>query len=122
MTFRPTAAFRQNVSGVILPLTAAIIHLYDFREQDGACPLGAFYTEHIDSRIWRHVRGIWYEPFNHDRVMSRSVERSRILEFATSIRTGAAIELLDGKVVSWEALPTETEQQLPQIISPLNAV
>ena len=122
MTFRPTAPFRQNIGGVILPLTAAIIRLYGFREQDGACPLGAFYTESIDSRIWRRVSGIWYEPFNRDRIESRPVKGSRIQEFATGVCTGATSELSGGKMVSWESLSADLEQQLPQILSPLYTV
>jgi hypothetical protein len=122
MTFRPTAIFRQNIGGVILPLTGAIVRLYGFREQDGACPLGAFYTKNIDSRIWRRVYGVWYEPLNRDRIESRPVKEFQIQEFATSICTGAALELSSGGVVYWEPLPEELEQQLPQTISPLGTV
>jgi hypothetical protein len=122
MTFRPEAAFRQNITGVILPLTAAIIRLYGFREQDGACPLGAFYTENIDRDVWRRVGGVWYEPFNRERVESRRVSESRVEAFVTGILTAATSRSASARVISWEPVPAELEQQLPQIMTSLGTV
>jgi len=115
MPFRPEPAFRRNITGVVLPLTAAIAQLYGIRSSDGAYPLGAFYTENIDSRVWRKVDDIWHQPLSPDRIHARRISEARIQQFARSIVTGEAISLRNGTTVTWEPLPESVAQQLPAL-------
>lgn len=115
MPFRPRAAFRQNISGVVLPLTAAIARLYGVRSSDGAYPLGAFYTENIDRRIWRQAGGIWYQPIFPGRVQARRISEARIQQFIEGIATGVDTQLSNGTTVTWESLPESVAQQLPPL-------
>jgi hypothetical protein len=113
MPFRPRAAFRQNISGVVLPLTAAIARLYGVRGSDGAYPLGAFYTENIDRRVWLQAGGIWYQPISPERVQARRISEVRIQQFMEGILTGVDTRLSNGTTVAWELLPDSVAQELP---------
>jgi hypothetical protein len=113
MPFRPEPEFRKNISGVVLPLTAAIARVYGIRENDSAYPLGAFYTNNIDSRVWQSVGGIWYQPINTEKVANRRISEERIEQFSEGIRSGREITLNNGSVVIWERIPDASEQLLP---------
>lgn len=113
MPFRPTPEFRRNINGVVLPLTAAIARAYGIRESDGAYPLGAFYTDNIDSRVWRSAGGIWYQPVNAEKVAGRRISEERIEQFAEGIMSGRETALNNGSVVIWERIPDAVAQLLP---------
>ena len=113
LPFRPLPHFRRNIQGVVLPLTAAIARIYGIRNDDGAYPLGAFYTEHIDDRVWRHVGGIWYQPLHPEKVASRRIGSDRIQQFAEGLLTGEAVQLNNGTIVTWERVPQLEADLLP---------
>ena len=70
MPYRPTPEHRRNVPGVVLPLTLAICNVYGIRAQDGARPIGAFYTEHVSRDRWVPLGGIWYQPVGEQEIFS----------------------------------------------------
>lgn len=113
MIYRPKPEHRKNIQGVAIPLTAAIHQVFGSRAQDGARPLGAFYTENIDARVWQHLGGIWYRPLNEEMVARRIVKAIALLAFARSILSGEAVVLPSGMVVGWEAVPLPEACQLP---------
>jgi hypothetical protein len=115
MPFRPNPEFRRNINGVVLPLTAAIARVYGIRESDGAYPLGAFYTENIDTRVWLPVGGIWYQPINAEKVANRRISEARIEQFVDGIGSGREVLLNNDVVVSWERIPEALAQLLPSI-------
>lgn len=115
MPFRPKPEFRRNVNGVILPLTAAIARVYGIRKSDGAYPLGAFYTDKIDPRVWMPVGGIWYRPIDPEKVAGRRISEERIELFADGIISGREITLNNGTVISWERIPDDVSEQLPVV-------
>lgn len=89
--------------------------VYGIRERDGAYPLGAFYTDNIDSRVWRSAGGIWYQPINAEKVANRRISRERIEQFADGIMLGRGVALNNGSVVIWERIPDAVAQLLPEI-------
>lgn len=113
MPYRPTAEHRRNIRGVVLPLTAAIHRVFGSRAQDGARPIGAFYTDHVDDRVWVHVGGIWYRPVDEESVSERSVNEAVVRAFSESLGNGQRVDLPSGAVVEWEAIPAQLAQQLP---------
>ena len=115
MPFRPNPEFRRNINGVVLPLTAAIARVYGIRENDGAYPLGAFYTENIDSRVWRYVGGLWYQPINAEKVANRRISEMRIEQFVEGIMAGREITLNNGTLVIWERIPDALARSLPAV-------
>lgn len=114
MPFRPTPPHRRNVSGVIYPLTAAIARMFGIR-QDGAYPIGAFYTVNIDTGVWIPAGGIWYLPRHPSDIEGRSVREEDIDNFLAGIASGRCIVLRSGKAVSWESIPAAAALQLPPI-------
>ena len=113
MPFRPTAQHRQNVSGVVRPLTLAIYNVYGSRAQDGGRPIGAFYTEHVSRDRWVHLGGIWYRPTSEREIRARSPNPAVVQAFANSIRTGQSVQLQSGSLVIWEPIPAVEASQLP---------
>jgi len=114
MPFRPSAAHRRNVRGVIYPLTAAVARMFGIRE-DGAYPIGAFYPIHIDNKIWRPVGGIWYIPKLSSDIDKRNVREEDIACFSASIANGQNITLRSGITVKWEPIPAALASQLPSL-------
>ena len=114
MPYRPTAAHRKNIRGVIYPLTAAIAQRFGVRG-DGAYPIGAFYTVNIDSTVWRAAGGIWYTPINPDDIEERNIRDEDIDLFILGIAQGQHTQLRSGKIVTWEAIPDAAASQLPTI-------
>ncbi|SFG51916.1 hypothetical protein [Neptunomonas qingdaonensis] len=112
MPFRPTAEHRRNVKGVIYPLTAAVARRYGIRN-DGAYPIGAFYTLHIDNRIWSCVGGIWFRPSDPLTIENRNVKEEDIVLFLRAIESGEPTQLRSGKAVTWEAIPQAEASELP---------
>lgn len=113
MPYRPTAPNRKNIRGVIYPLTASVAEIYGIRE-DGAYPIGAFYTVNIDNSIWENVGGIWYRPYSSTDVEGRSIREEDIEIFCNAIVSGGPITLRSGRVVEWEAIPESEAGQLPE--------
>ncbi len=81
---------------------------------DGAYPIGAFYTVNIDSRVWRHVEGVWYLPINPEDIESRNIRDDDIVQFITGITTGEDTRLRSGRTVTWEFIPVADASQLPR--------
>ena len=107
MPYRPTKEHRNNINGIIYPLTAAIMRLYGSRN-DGAYPIGAFYTINIDSKTWDHAGGIWYIPKNPQKIQNRKIDEDIISYFCISIDSHS--QPTHG-TVTWELIPhTEAEQ------------
>lgn len=113
MPYRPTAVHRRNRLGVIYPLTASVAARYGIRE-DGAYPIGAFYTVKIDSTVWEHIGGIWYRPYTPSDVAGRSIREEDIELFSNAIINGGPITLRSGKRIDWELIPESEAQQLPR--------
>lgn len=113
MPYRPIPRDRINVKGVIYPLTAALLRVYGSRAQDGGRPIGAFYTKHIDSKLWEYLGGIWYRPINEEIILQRAIDLSVVSDFARSIVSGDPVTLPSGKVVRWESLLLSEASQLP---------
>ena len=97
---------------MLYPLTAAIIATYGSRD-DGAYPIGAFYTDNVSQTAWEHVSGIWYIPITD--VLGRSIRQETIDAFRASIQTGAPVQLRSGTTVTWEAIPDALASQLPTV-------
>jgi len=114
MPFRPTAIHRKNINGVIYPLTAAVARTYGIRD-DGAYPIGAFYTVNIKREVWRHAGGVWYCPIDAPRIENRSIREEDIELFQHGIATGAETTLRSGISVYWEEIPVEEASQLPPV-------
>ena len=113
MTYRPHAEHRQNVQGVLLPLTAAVFEVFGCRAQDNARPIGAFYPHNVSPQTWEHLGGIWYRARDEQKVRGRRVNPSVVSAFARSIRTGEDVHLANGSVVTWERIPTSEASKLP---------
>lgn len=113
MPYRPTPEHRRNVPGVVLPLTLAICNVYGIRAQDGATPIGAFYTEHVSRDRWVPLGGIWYQPVGEQEIQARSPNPLVVEAFESSIRTGEPVQLQSGTVVTWEPIPEVEASQLP---------
>ena len=111
MPYRPHPKFRKDIQGFILPLTAAVGRLYK-RNIDGAYPLGAFYTENIDSRVWIPAGGIWYQPISPERISARRIAEERIQRFIAGVTTATQIQLSNGTIIIWEPVPENIAQQL----------
>ncbi|MBL8442879.1 MAG: hypothetical protein JNK52_02415 [Zoogloeaceae bacterium] len=112
MPYRPTAIFRKNIRGVIYPLTAAVASIYGIRD-DGAYPIGAFYTVNIDSDVWEHLGGIWYRPYDSTKITERNIKPEAINLFINGINHGNNTVLASGKMVTWEQIPRSEALQLP---------
>jgi hypothetical protein len=113
MPYRPTAVHRRNIRGVIYPLTASVAQIYGIRE-DGAYPIGAFYTVNIDSTVWEHISGIWYRPYTPIDVEGRSIREEDIKLFSNAVINGGPITLRSGKRIDWELIPETEAGQLPR--------
>ncbi len=113
MTYRPNADHRQNVQGVLLPLTAAVFAVFGSRAQDNARPIGAFYPQNVSPQTWQHLGGIWYRARDEHKVQSRKVNAEVVKAFARSIRTGEDVQLANGTVVTWEKIPSSEATKLP---------
>lgn len=112
MPFRPEARYRKNIRGVIYPLTAAVAQTYGVRD-DGAYPIGAFYTVNIDSKIWLPAGGIWYRPIEPDKILSRDIRDEDTDIFIIGIATGDTTVLRSGKSIDWEQIPDTEAEKLP---------
>jgi hypothetical protein len=112
MPYRPLPAHRRNVRGVIYPLTAAVARLYGIRE-DGAYPIGAFYTVNIDSEVWEHVDGIWYRAYHPEKIADRNIREEDIELFLGAILSGHTTILRSKKPVQWEPIPEPEVSALP---------
>ncbi|WP_170152139.1 HNH endonuclease [Vogesella indigofera] len=97
---------------VILTLTAAIERVFGTRDEDGAYPLGAFYTRNVSKKTWRHVKGIWYVPKNPDNFSQRVVDLEAVDHFSRAILSGETV-LLGTTTVDWEAIPEDSAGLLP---------
>ncbi len=117
MPYRPHAKHRQNVRGVLLPLTAAVFAVFGSRAQDNGRPIGAFYPQNVSSDAWEHLGGIWYRARDEQKVQSRGVNPVVVQAFARSIRSGEDVELPSGIVVTWEKIPTSEASKLPPPLS-----
>lgn len=117
MTYRPRAEFRQNVQGVLLPLTAAVFAVFGSRAQDDGRPIGAFYPHNVSSSTWQHLGGIWYRAHDEQKVRGRRVNTAVVQAFVQSIRSGAGVVLPSGVVVSWELIPAAEASKLPPPLS-----
>lgn len=111
MPFRPEQHFRRR-RNVIYALTEAIRRIYGARSQDGAYPLGAFYTENINRTLWEHVGGICYRPTHELDLDGRSVDENTVIAFMSSIESGETIHIQEGEVVSWEPIPDPEASEL----------
>lgn len=96
-----------------MPLTAAVYLLYGSRAQDNARPIGVFYPTNVSQATWEHLGGIWYRARDEQKVLSRNVNTEIVQTFVQSIRTGADITLRNGKVITWELIPSADESKLP---------
>lgn len=105
---------RKNRTGVIYPLTASVAAIYGIRG-DGAYPIGAFYTVNIDSKIWEHIGGIWYRPYNSEDIENRRVSEEDLELFSAAVLSGDTITLRSGKRVDWEPIPEAEASQLPPV-------
>jgi len=112
MPFRPTSIHRKNIKGVIYPLTAAIARMYGIRN-DGAYPIGAFYTVNIDRMVWRYTGGIWYQPTNPESIENRIIREEDIELFFNGIANGEDVQLRSGTIITWEEIPEEQASLLP---------
>lgn len=113
MTFRPVPEHRRDVHNVIIPLTAAILRVFGSRAQDGAMPLGVFYTEHLSSDTWQHLGSIWYRPINEEAFANRCPNEAVVRAFSASIFSGQSTLLSNGKVIEWEPVAMEQAHLLP---------
>ena len=111
--YRPTAEFRQNIQGVLLPLTAAIYQVFGSRAQDQGRPIGAFYPVNVSTATWEHLGGIWYRARNEEKVQQRKVNQQTVDAFARSILSREDVLLRNGNIVTWELIPESQAQQLP---------
>lgn len=112
MAFRPHPHHRQTPQR-LMELTAAVHNVFGNREQDRASPLGSFYTEHVDSRTWQHIGGIWYRAVDEQKVLNRRVSTDVVEMFCNSILTGQDVQLPHGVVVTWERIPDAEAASLP---------
>lgn len=117
MTYRPLAEHRQNVQGVLLPLTAAIYDVFGSRAQDSGRPIGAFYPQNVSKESWGHLGGIWYRARDEQKILSRKVNPQVRAAFVRSILTGENVTLPSGTVVSWEKIPESEAAKLPPPLS-----
>lgn len=113
MLYRPESIHRRNISGVLLPLTAAIYLVFGNRAQDRGRPIGAFYPQNVSATTWEHLGGIWYRARNEQRVQDRRINQAVVQAFASSILTGEVVELHSGTRVTWERIPAHEANQLP---------
>lgn len=111
--YRPKAEFRQNIQGVLLPLTAAIYQVFGSRAQDQGRPIGAFYPFNVSTATWKHLGGIWYRAWSEEKVQRRKVNPQTVDAFARSILSGEDVLLKNDSVVTWELIPESQAQQLP---------
>ena len=111
--YRPKAEFRQNIKGILLPLTAAIYQVFGSRAQDQGRPIGAFYPFNISPATWEHLGGIWYRAWNEEKVRQRDINLQVVNAFARSILTGEDVSLRNGDVITWELIPKQQAYQLP---------
>lgn len=112
MTYRPKPKHRKNITRVIFPLTEAIQRLYGVRD-DGAYPIGAFYTVNIDKKVWEPAGGIWYRPLDLEKIENRKFNREDAELFAIGIKNGVDTLLSSGKIITWEPIPDPEIQELP---------
>lgn len=117
MIYRPRPEHRKNIQGVLLPLTAAIFAVFGSRAQDNGRPVGAFYPQNVSTGAWEHLGGIWYRAKDEQKVQNRKVNAVVVQAFARSIRTGEAVELPSGRVVTWERIPESEVSRLPPPLS-----
>lgn len=117
MTYRPRAEYRQNIQGVLMPLTAAVYDVFGSRAQDAGRPIGAFYPQNVSKEVWEHLGGIWYKPRNEQKVLNRKVNQQVRAAFARSILTGENVTLPSGTIVYWEKIPDSDATKLPPPIS-----
>lgn len=117
MPYRPLAPHRKNVHAVIRPLTAAVHLVFGSREQDGARPIGAFYTINIDSTLWVPLGGIWYRPLDAQAIEARVLDPVLVRSFAAGVLSGSPLSLPSGEAVHWEAIPRDEAAQLPPPLS-----
>lgn len=114
LTYRPRKEHRKHPT-VIRALTAAIERVFGTRAEDGAYPLGAFFTRHV-GKTWTPVGGIWYVPTDALKVSQRAVDPNAVDDFARAILSGETVLLrtktIDRKV-DWEETPSELACQLP---------
>ena len=111
MPFRPEPCFRRKQS-VIYPLTEAIRRLYGPRPEDGAYPLGAFYTENISNSLWEHMGGISYRPTSDLDLDGRPVQEETVDAFMHSIQSGEPVQIADGIRVNWQPIPNHEATEL----------
>jgi hypothetical protein len=97
---------------VIYPLTEAIDRVFGHRAQDGARPIGAFYTTNYGAK-WQRLGGIWFRHNDEQSIFARVVDPSVVNAFADSILSGDPVTLPDGGVVNWELIPESEAIQLP---------
>lgn len=113
MPYRPQAAYRKNIHGVIIPLTAAIHRVFGNRTQDQGRPIGAFFPLNVSSAAWLHLGGIWYSARDEQKVLNRNVNERLVQNFVVSIMNGEAVTLPSGIQVTWELIPLSEAAQLP---------
>jgi hypothetical protein len=113
MVYRPHPNHRQNIQGVLIPLTAAVYAVFGSRAQDLGRPIGAFYPQNVSPVVWEHLGGIWYRALDEQKVLSRRVNNAVVQLFAVSILTGQDVELPSGAVVTWEPIPESEAAKLP---------
>lgn len=113
MIYRPHPAYRKNVQGVIIPLTAAIYVVFGSRAQDQGRPIGPFYPKNVSSATWEHIGGIWYRARDEQKIQGRQPNVAVVESFARSILSGQEVQLPSGTVVTWERIPIAEAAGLP---------
>ncbi|HOI52861.1 MAG TPA: hypothetical protein PLN02_10825 [Azonexus sp.] len=112
MPYRPSSEHRK-IPSVIVHLTAAIHRVYGSRAQDQARPIGAFYPQHVKKDKWEHLGGIWYRAYNEQEILCRNLNAEVVTAFVQSIRTGENARLANGRVITWEQIPSPEASLLP---------
>lgn len=117
MSYRPHAEHRNNIRGVLLPLTTAIFEVFGSRAQDNGRPIGAFYPKNISANIWEHLGGIWYRARDEEKLSRRKINAEVVRAFARSIHTGEDVQLPSGKTITWEEIPSAEASKLPPALN-----